>query len=68
MKLDGKRVLVTGRSSGIGPAIANALLAKGAKVAITGRRLDVCDRPAVIVSSAGVATSRDVAKMDRRSK
>jgi uncharacterized oxidoreductase len=38
MKLDGKRVLVTGGSSGIGLAIANAFLAKGAKVAISGRR------------------------------
>jgi uncharacterized oxidoreductase len=38
MKLDGKRVLVPGGSSGIGLAIAKALLAKGAKVAISGRR------------------------------
>jgi uncharacterized oxidoreductase len=45
MKLHGKRVLVTGGSSGIGFAIATALLTKGAKVAITGRR-------AAVVSSA----------------
>jgi NAD(P)-dependent dehydrogenase (short-subunit alcohol dehydrogenase family) len=38
MKLDGKRVLITGGSSGIGLAIAHALLAKGAKVGITVRR------------------------------
>ena len=41
MKLDGKRVLVTGGSSGIGFEIAKALIAKGAKVAITGRRASV---------------------------
>jgi hypothetical protein len=38
MKLEGKRVLITGGSSGIGLAIARALLAKGARIAISGRR------------------------------
>jgi uncharacterized oxidoreductase len=38
MNLEGKRVLITGGSSGIGFAIAHALLAKGSKIAITGRR------------------------------
>jgi short chain dehydrogenase len=37
MHLHGKRVLVTGGSSGIGQAMAQALLAKGAKVVVTGR-------------------------------
>ena len=38
MKLEGKRVLITGGSSGIGFAIARALLAKGAMLAISGPR------------------------------
>ena len=38
MNINGKRVLVTGGSSGIGLALAHAFLAKGAKVVITGRR------------------------------
>lgn len=38
MKIEGKRILITGGSSGIGLALAHALLAKGAKVVVTGRR------------------------------
>jgi short-subunit dehydrogenase len=41
MNLQGKQVLVTGGSSGIGYAIAEAMLAKGSSVVITGRRRDV---------------------------
>ena len=41
MNLEGKRVLVTGGSSGIGLAVARELLSKGAKVTISGRRPDV---------------------------
>ncbi len=37
MKLEGKRILVTGGSSGIGLATAGALAAKGAQVAICAR-------------------------------
>jgi uncharacterized oxidoreductase len=41
MNLNGKRALITGGSSGIGLAIAEAMLAKGAKIVISGRRPDV---------------------------
>jgi len=37
MKIDGARALVTGGSEGIGRAIAEALIVKGAKVVIMGR-------------------------------
>jgi uncharacterized oxidoreductase len=41
MNLAGKRVLVTGGSSGIGLATAQAMIAAGSRVFITGRRPDV---------------------------
>lgn len=37
MLIDGKRVLITGGTSGIGLEIAKALLKRGARVAVTGR-------------------------------
>lgn len=40
MNIAGKRALVTGGSSGIGFEIARTLLARGARVVITGRRAD----------------------------
>src|SRR5919106_3196801 len=41
MNIAGKRVLITGGSSGIGLAMAQALVAKGAKVVVSGRRPQV---------------------------
>jgi uncharacterized protein len=41
--LNGARVLLTGASGGIGNAIARALHAKGASIAITGRRADALE-------------------------
>ena len=39
MNIEGKRALITGRSSGIGLALAKALVAKGAKVAYSVEKL-----------------------------
>lgn len=41
MNIAGKRILITGGSSGIGYALAQILLAKHARVAISGRRPEV---------------------------
>jgi 3-oxoacyl-[acyl-carrier protein] reductase len=38
MRLDGKRVLITGGGSGIGAGIARRFVAEGAKVTVSGRR------------------------------
>jgi NAD(P)-dependent dehydrogenase (short-subunit alcohol dehydrogenase family) len=54
MNISGKRVLITGGSSGIGLAIARILLAKGAKAVISGRRSDV-----LAASSADLKTASD---------
>ena len=40
MNLEGKHVIVTGGSLGIGKATANSLIEKGAKVLVTGRSLE----------------------------
>jgi 3-oxoacyl-[acyl-carrier protein] reductase len=52
MKLEGARVLVTGGSEGIGRAIAEAMVARGAKVGINGRREDVLARAAAEIGAA----------------
>jgi short-subunit dehydrogenase len=66
MQLDGRRVLLTGASGGIGNAIARALHGAGAAVVLSGRRADALegiraelgDRAEVVV--ADLASSDDV--------
>jgi short-subunit dehydrogenase len=43
VELNGRSVLLTGATGGIGKAIARALHARGAKLLVTGRRLDVLE-------------------------
>src|ERR1700677_1693865 len=69
MYLEGKRVIITGGSSGIGLATAQAMTAVGAKVFITGRRPDVLAKAvdqlrATHTEASGVAA--DVATNDGR--
>jgi len=68
LKLDGKRVLVTGGSSGIGAAIVRAFAAEGARVAINylGHR-EAADALVAEIDAAGgtaIALAADVADAD----
>jgi short-subunit dehydrogenase len=56
MNLEGKRVLVTGGSSGIGFAIARACLTKGCRVVITGRNNDRLTRAVNDLKAMGDVT------------
>jgi short-subunit dehydrogenase len=70
--LSGARVWLTGASSGIGAALATRLLARGARVALTARRVDLLDALAaghagnVLVVPADVTDAAAVAAAARR--
>ncbi|MGV8989641.1 MAG: SDR family NAD(P)-dependent oxidoreductase [Cypionkella sp.] len=69
MNLNGKRVLVTGGSSGIGLALAHALIAAGARVVISGRRADVIATAVANLEAGGgfaQGVSADVATPEGR--
>ncbi|PBK64164.1 short-chain dehydrogenase [Armillaria solidipes] len=62
MSLSGRVAFITGGGTGIGFSIAKTFAANGAKVYITGRRLDVLEKAAVSV--AGVPGSITPLQMD----
>jgi NAD(P)-dependent dehydrogenase (short-subunit alcohol dehydrogenase family) len=53
LKLQGKRALVTGSSSGIGEAIAKTLIREGAIVVVHGRNVERTQRVADDIATAG---------------
>jgi short-subunit dehydrogenase len=61
VKIEGKRVLITGGSSGIGLALAHAFLAKGARVVITGRRAATLEKAIQDLRRVGESVWRVVA-------
>jgi 3-oxoacyl-[acyl-carrier protein] reductase len=57
MNLENKRILITGASSGLGKAMAKALISKGANVLITGRDADKVKDVAHELGCWGLASS-----------
>ncbi len=69
MNLQGKRVLITGGSSGIGLALAQVMLHKGARVVITGRRPEALAAAIDTLKAAGDqvwSVAADVGKPEGR--
>ncbi len=65
--LDGKRILLTGASSGIGEAGAEQLAREGAKVVVVARRQDLLDALADRITKAGGSATPipcDISDMD----
>ncbi len=68
LQLQGKSVLVTGSSKGIGRAIAEAFLAEGAQVAFNGRNADELERVVAAQNGNGgkaIAIGGDVSKPEQ---
>lgn len=64
--LEGRTALVTGGSRGIGRMIAEGFLSQGARVYISARKADACDRTARELSEIGTCVSlpADVSTME----
>jgi len=63
-KLDGKVAVITGGSSGIGFATAQAFYAEGARVVITGRTTGTLEEAARQLGPNALAVTADVANID----
>jgi NAD(P)-dependent dehydrogenase (short-subunit alcohol dehydrogenase family) len=65
--LTGRTALITGGSRGIGRMIAEGFVAQGARVYISSRKAEVCDRTAAELSAGGgtcISLPQDVSTVD----
>lgn len=64
MDFDGKHILVTGASSGIGLVTANLLAARGARVSLIARRAELLDKVVSEIGPNAAGFAADVGKKD----
>jgi len=67
-QLDGRKILVTGASSGIGEAAAEAIVAKGGAVALGARRKDRLDELASKLDGDAYAIEADIGEEEQAKK
>jgi short-subunit dehydrogenase len=66
MEIQGRTALVTGATGGLGAAVARGLAARGAKLVLTGRKVDVLERLATEIGGKAIpADIADPAQLDR---
>jgi NAD(P)-dependent dehydrogenase (short-subunit alcohol dehydrogenase family) len=58
-RYDGKNVVITGGSSGLGLAAAQHLVANGARVLVTGRHREALENAAGLLGKGGIAVQSD---------
>ncbi|WP_203362029.1 glucose 1-dehydrogenase [Bacillus sp. REN10] len=68
LQLQGKNVLITGGSKGIGKAIAQAFLAEGANVSIAARGLETLEQAKEELGGKVVIYAADLTKAEEREK
>ena len=63
-RYDGKNVVITGGSSGLGLAAARYLVERGARVMVTGRTRETLDDAARLLGDGGLAVASDASSLD----